>query len=512
MVSSFRRESPVLYFRPRAHVTPGERRYLLWPAWAWRVVAPRRRERRLNVLQKAVLGLGRAGIVTAERVGPLLRIDPQLAALIASELQQQQLLDHRGLATDKGLRALQEEQLDTHDFVAGFVFQDPWTGELWPRFIEQLEFAQVEFGADGFPDLVLGTTGRPWRQSAYMHLPGAELAASAPDAGAILQVTRRHQQALRRAEALPDWDEDDGSDFEPGTVLFDRVSLIEDAPRPVFLTTFLYLPNEAAEDGDWHVCDPFGLGESLGLRRAVERQMERVPRLRERVQQLLKDSVNGNVEALRSLTEQLRTQARLEVERALTLDVHRLPCFDSLVDMEFALQEAQLLGANCPEQKLRGALLDGRRVLESLFAHIRDRHSTTGVWRRLNEDNLEFNREVFNRTAGAMGLETPIPRELTDVKRGLLKSVADHRNTWRLRPMIAAALLAARDDAHHPLRLAARTEPRLLMELEAIASAAGGELHAGAGGGRLSMALVADMVRKVFRVTSLLTELASRHP
>lgn len=62
MASSFRRDDPILHFGPRlsAELRWSQRRYLLWPALMYRVVAPEVRERKLNVIQKAVLGMCRA--------------------------------------------------------------------------------------------------------------------------------------------------------------------------------------------------------------------------------------------------------------------------------------------------------------------------------------------------------------------------------------------------------------------------------------------------------------------
>jgi hypothetical protein len=51
---------PRFGLNPRPYADPKElrqRRYLLWPVFAWRVVAPEPRERRLSLLEKHVLGL-----------------------------------------------------------------------------------------------------------------------------------------------------------------------------------------------------------------------------------------------------------------------------------------------------------------------------------------------------------------------------------------------------------------------------------------------------------------------
>ena len=77
MALLFKREAPVLHFGPRLPKDPStnqrmrwsERRFVLWPALMYRVVAPEVRDRELNVLQKAVLGMCRAGTTNVQRIG-----------------------------------------------------------------------------------------------------------------------------------------------------------------------------------------------------------------------------------------------------------------------------------------------------------------------------------------------------------------------------------------------------------------------------------------------------------
>jgi hypothetical protein len=509
MALSFQREDVVLHFKPRAHVYWQERRYLLWPAWAYRVVAPEVRERQLNVLQKAVLGLCRAGVSTPEGMGAKLHLHPNLMAFIAGELQEQRLLDHRGLPTERGLEVLEEETLKSRRFVVGYVFQDPWSGELWPRFVERLQQVETQLKPNGYPELLLGTTGKPDPIKPYMHLPGRVLSPITPEAADILDVTRRHGRALRHSDPMPE-QEEEGSAFELGSIDIDRVSLIEEQPQPVFLTTYLYVPEDAGSAGDWYVCDPFGLGASSFLRRSIERQMEQAPSLRDQVDQLLGRALGERANEIKAWMEQLRAKAELAVEQRLTFQVRRLPYYSHLLEMEQAYHEVEQLGAESSNPKLRGALLAARRVTEALVGQLLRVHRSPGILLRLSREP-EHSGRVYAATAAALGLETPIPEALANVKRSLVEGVLKYPDSWRLRPMIVAALLSARDDGQHPFREAARREPRLLHELEAVASTAGPELHGG--DGAPSMTAVQQTVSRVYRVVELLSGLAegARH-
>jgi hypothetical protein len=208
MALLFKREAPVLHFGarlPNEMLSTGERfakerrKYFLWPALMYRVVAPEVRDRELNVFQKAVLGMCRAGTTNVQRIGDRLHIHPDLAALIYLELQERGLLGSNGLPTEKGRELFEEETLDARRMVTGHVFQDPWSGDLWPRFVEKLDYVELQQNPNGFPDLVLGSKGKPRRERAFMVLPG-DLAI--PPAPGCFRHRSRHPSASLGASTL----------------------------------------------------------------------------------------------------------------------------------------------------------------------------------------------------------------------------------------------------------------------------------------------------------------------
>src|SRR5215468_2310027 len=88
--------------RPRS-----ERRIcVLWPAWTYRVIAPALQERGLDLFERAVLALCRAGVRQPDRIGGLLGLDPRLCAHIVDRAQATGLLDDQRGPTAGGLQAL----------------------------------------------------------------------------------------------------------------------------------------------------------------------------------------------------------------------------------------------------------------------------------------------------------------------------------------------------------------------------------------------------------------------
>lgn len=292
MASEFSPSTEALCFLPRAHTRwRAPREYLLWPAWVYRVVAPMPRPQSLNMLEKAVLGLSCAGIRRAELIGPRLHIEPDLAAYTLVDLIERGVLDGTAQPTPRGRELLLAEIAGMDQMRVGHVFQDPITGELWPRFVEHLNFAKREFGSGPYPSLDLGTDGRPRRELPFMYLPPRLSPPPRPAPEHILRASRQHRAGRSHAAERSVAPElvADGEDEELGETpeAVPRISYVDEYPKPVFLTTYLYLPDGSKDDllgASWYVCDPFGLGASPLLRRWVEDAMEQSDKLREEVE------------------------------------------------------------------------------------------------------------------------------------------------------------------------------------------------------------------------------------
>lgn len=507
MAFAFPRDAPILHFTLRPHVEDvSKRSNVLWPVWGYRVVAPEIRERALNVLQKAVLGLCRAGLRRAQDIGARLHLHVDLAAFVILELQERELLRKNGQPTEEGIEVLREETLEAHRSVAGYVFQDPFSGELLPRFAERLDYAETERDSLGFPILVLGTSGSPRRFRPHVELPVDAPQQPPPDAREILRAARRHRAASRRSRAVSPWDGESEAGEPVRAILVDRVSMVEETPRPFFLSTYLYLPARMEDGSDWHVCDPFGLGAAPWLRRSIEARFDRSPRLHNTVVRLVEGAIDEKVEHHQKLMAELREQAALELARRVPAEVRASPIYDALLDTMRAAEHVDRLGQERSEHELRSVLLAARITLERSLLCIAERHPTSGVWRRLYADehpvsDAVYVREIYESAATSVGFSV-LPDGLAAVLPGQLKSAADRRESWRLRPMIIAALLRAREDMSHPLRAAARAAPRLLEELEAIARAGGQGAHAG--DRIITWELAKETVDRLVRVITLL--------
>ncbi len=498
MVRGFGREDPVLDFGPRRPKEHGRRaswEHILWPAWGYRVVAPVTRSRRLNVFQRAIIGLCKAGLYGSDEIAHRLGVHPDLAAFVLVELTDLGYIDSHGVPTERGLSVLAEDIDDSQELAAGFVFQDPWSAELWPRFVEELNYCELEYDDSGFPRILRGSAGTPQRLGAFMVLPTGIASPNPPSPKAVVRAASRQGRALRNLGELGDPD-DDSYGVGPGlsSLNLSRVSFIEEEAFPVFLLTYLYLPDDIADGGDWYACDPFGVGTSIRLRRRIEHVMADSPSLYNVVDRLVGRGVHDGIEEQRAWVEKLRTKAAMRVEHRLTVNIRSEPVFDELVDMEFSRQQAIALGKDCGGTVLRGALRNCLKSLESLFAGLAQSNPLGEVWKRLyverndkktgrkrlvQQQDRRLSRAILQSAATAVGFESPCPKALLNVRPGHVRSVAEFGDNWRLRPLVMATVLAAQDDTAHPLRRAASNSPVLLLRIDQVAEIGAKAGHAG---------------------------------
>ncbi|MEC4815056.1 MAG: hypothetical protein SAK29_17515 [Scytonema sp. PMC 1069.18] len=472
---SFKKETPILYFNPRSSTRWSKRQYLLLPAWSYRVVAPRVHQRDVNILEKAVLGMCHVGAFSAVEIGEILDIGSDLAGLVIQQLSDNNFINNHGLLTEEGLKLLEQETWITQDIVAGFIFQDPWTRELFPRFVERQEYMEVQFNQNGYPDLVFGTTGKPDYRRAYMPLPVEDVVKAQPSTQEILKAVKQHDKALHYRGYSEEGEDDEEIWTSAQVPNLKRISFVEEDPTPVWIATYIYLPENSLSATIWNVCDPFGLGDSPWLHRRLSRQIDNnlsFRGLKKIIQEMSGENREEGVinSGLTDFIRFVHNEAVMKVENKLTLEIRRWQSlFNNLVAMERNYIEADLLASSTNVvDKLDDVLVKAQKAVESLFLTIREIYSTDNSWKILSPSDREYNKNLLNKLADNLGFTTPLPKSLVDVKQGKVKSAADY-GEGSLRSHLLAALLTTRHDNKHPLQLVAQNAPEMLARLDNLA-------------------------------------------
>src|SRR4051794_16836742 len=76
---------------------------LLWPAWAYRVTAPVMPRRGLDVFERVILSLCRAGVRQPKAIGELVELHPRLCSYILDRAVELGHLDTAFAPTEAGL-------------------------------------------------------------------------------------------------------------------------------------------------------------------------------------------------------------------------------------------------------------------------------------------------------------------------------------------------------------------------------------------------------------------------
>jgi hypothetical protein len=476
--TSFHPGDPVLLFPGVERARPHSRkRWILWPAFAYRVLAPSVRTRHLNVLQRALLGLCSAGIVEPDKASNLLCVDEELVSVVLRDIMDLGWLGKSGLLTDKGRIQLAEDRDDVGQTVAGWVFQDPWTAALWPRFIEHPIEVSVELDDRPGAMLLLGTAGRPRHERAFVILPKpGETMARMPSATEVLDASRRHRRAVRnwsdRNTTFNSEDPEHGVavDGDPAyeAAELGRVTLIDETPERVLLATRIFRSDELGKSTLWQAWDPFGLGPSPMLRRSIEQRLAALPSLRTFLERFssepgpagLQDDVEEGGSAL---SEAIRL-----VDRRVPPALRHGPVGDILLGAVRALCEAEQLGDGCPPYKLASIIVEAQRCCERLFRTIAEGFPADRAWSVLSNDRA-YNEDLLNGLAASLGFSTPLPQRLLRTQIGKVRAAAAGELA-SLRAYMVAGLLTARVQGEHPLRHAAKDCPSLLARMEALAT------------------------------------------
>lgn len=462
-----------------------DRIYLVWPVAAWRVLAPLPTDRKINILQKAVLGICRSASCRVEEIAAKLHLHPRLIEVIGMELVGSGWVDQSNWRpTPKGLAMLETEESAMDDLVSGWVFQDPWTGDLWPFFSRQLQLQETALLPDRNRLALVLDSSRGTRK-AYAWTIDSPPSPGQPSPESILTALRRfrRREKLKGSMRLLDAGLDQIASDGP-TVMLSRIAFISDQPEPAGLATFGYLP----EGGGMlpQICDPFGFGCDSTMWRQLQRLAANDEGAAAAQREFLRLANLKDAPALEEHLKRQRQAAEGYVIERLSLDIKAFQgVFEHLADVQQNLALADAAGAN-PQGMLASVLASCRKTLEALLKEVARTSPLTDADKLLTGD-ANLDRTTVQNIASALGFTHPLPKKLRDSIQGQgspndtkkrIKEIAKNlKNVFSLQAAMIATLLACAKDAAHPLRLGAKRSPDLLAKFDSILDAGNPASH-----------------------------------
>ncbi|MYW03324.1 hypothetical protein [Streptomyces sp. SID3343] len=482
--------------------------FLCWPVWVYRVTAPVVRVRRLDIFEKVILALCRAGLREPGEVARRIHQDVDLCAYVMRQLRAGGQLDASGAPTSAGRRATTSDAVvGAPELVVTHVFQDPATGELWPRVSTELRVQPVARVRRDEVDLRLAGAGHPRRETAYVIAqpptrPVPPRVEQVVDAIRAHRLARAEQTAARSAESAEPSPEAYRADQELQAMhtewrLPEDVSRIADIRPPTaeYLLTWVELDGGSGEGPARRlVRDPFGLDPALMLEQLILGRLPADPRLAEDLSGLTRAADTRLHARYARLAGQVRRRAEAALVERLGEDIRRHPQM-----MELLLGVADGIARGEEAAAVETVVRDTVRAYEQLFRRVVDEYrpvvpgwlaaagalTDTGTRARLRgyaaDVGLTDLTDLFGDTQVIRRLNTvlrdarerpaALDREVSArVAKGSPKDIVP----WAL---IAAADAAAPDRHRHPLRDLARRRPALLSELQTINSVRNGGAH-----------------------------------
>ncbi len=513
---SFDSSTPVLNLGPNSfpiekpqvrpgNVGAGRRWYFLWPVYYRQLLAHTSRRRVLNLFQSHVFRLCSVGIRTPQAIANLLvcpdKTDPgntgpiQLARRVLTELEAKGAITADGAPTEEGSRLLRADaSMDTEPSPIS-MFQDPWTQEIWPRFVDRTPLPMIETDShdENYATLSVGTKAVSRIIKAYIFRPQNQLDCPEPDLNKLAPAFDRFSQELRsyRVHIGEKAIEDEDIEYRK-TVDLNGLARVG-SPQPMYLLTYAISLGRMLEEEFYEVADPFGLGISRLFLRQFHNVLRNDPDASVHIERfMLADWDKSKLDASgASAAGLLWEQSRVAVKSLFPVKFCQLEdLFNELVEMEMCVKEVEVEKAagqaKASTKNVRTAINTAQVALERLFSEVAQEWTTRDCYQHvvLNPNDKRANARVFDRIAKRMGFtmnaDGRLPKSLSTVNFPKIVYAADHLGESINSRVLATLLTADRSaDGNHPLCKAASLYPRMLLDINSVAQLRNQVAHAG---------------------------------
>lgn len=463
---------------------------LLWPVLAYDVLVPIDEPSNLNIVQRAVLDLAFCGLRDPVVIADHLQLDPDLMVIVLTELEGRNLLDDQRVPTDAARHRAEQAAAR---LAVRMVFQDPFTGQLWPLAAEKVTVAPIEW-KDDRRRLAVG--GKTWPVASVE--TGDRSQPSPPTARDILAAVR----------ARPRHPEDGEAGGEPLLDEAERVSRVEvvsEQPASWLMPVVFYLPNPPDDvDGIVAIGIDGWPSSLLGHFMEVAARTDMVAdRVRRRLDQA---ALDAHIGPHREYLARARADAEFDIERLVDAGWRKDPIlWGELVDLQAQILEADSDPERCGKL-LGNALIGAGRLFEQLSDVLYDRQPPPKVIvAQLHANGLLRKREEMVevvqpavKEARKTWAKDLLPEAVFGSKRG--EELKPTGLSWHL----ARLVMAAHHNERHALRSILDEEPRWLKDVAKTASLRNPAAHAG---GQIEASVALEGAKRAFE----LAQTAIRH-
>jgi hypothetical protein len=377
---------PILNCAPQAPQGKSEETWILLPAHAWQVIIVASALDRLDAFEKVIFDLMRSGEYNTEQLAEFTHLHLDLVMILLERLHGYGLLEK---IEERRYRAFKLKNdgsstpADSNNEIVGWIFQQPWTGRLFPAFSQRLPVQRISENGQtsGMKKLLFGDESNPLvRYAPALKFPPQRGINPTPRDVIRLFDLRRSREFQERISGLRHIPFKDGSiqnfDYRKSVK---KVKFLSQEPVSVYLATAGLVLD--AEPTDWHVCCPVGTGLSQELRDQVLRCSETgEPGAVAVVNRLCEKTKLGNIYEWAQAHHDFLQHARRETLSVFGTAIQKYP--DLLVQLDaFHDLWARLRGTDGepPMHFLEALCAGARKALESLCGRRRERRMIWAV-------------------------------------------------------------------------------------------------------------------------------------
>ena len=418
----------------------GKRENILWPVYAWKVLYPDDRQPPgCNLFQETILGLMRAGVKDASKIGELMAIDPELVRfIIASQLQPDGLLDQRYKVTPDGERLLDDAEDRRLNLTVGYAFQDAIGGKLLPRFSTTLpEIAPVARDQNNRPVFVLDRDkGR--QETPFLLQPTAP---AKTDMQGLMAAYTQYRQELAQVQRG-----EQSSEFD---VSIRTLDYVDDQPVKIYFWCELYRDENGPQR--WLISDPFRFRPAVSwLREPFLELAKSHAELTRRMQRLLPDVSTEGI-STNEWFERIAEHADFEVESKFPYLKSRAPLVREhllrVLRQKAKIEESQ---ARIHPEDLGTLMTESASLIEAVLKWLLEEWQAEPCWPRSgNWSRAEALNEL--RALSIQALDDEVVQALAGQSRRAVANAMTNRDQ-PLKALLAGVLFAASGRDDHPCR------------------------------------------------------------
>jgi len=424
---------------------------ILWPLVVHRVLYPETKTNPLNIFQKAVLGLVRAGIKRANDIAELTGLHSELVQLIIAQcISHVWLNDTADELTESGLSVLNDEDNESVNLKSGYLFQDAVTGDFWPRFVPELTQIEERNEDEQYPTFAVNRKTGRYISPYFFRAEKNDLPLL--NSESLRKTYRDYIEDFRASQQI-------GVRFEPlSKVKLQGIHYIDSKPQSANI--LLWVTSEPGEEKLWSVKDPFEIRESAWwLEERLPSLLLKYKGLRDTLSRMIDIPDSKSLSNEEWLTE-LDKRAELDI-------LIEYPWINS--EPDFRTKFARLLKwkvkineGTCEYEDLESAVGECQKLLEVVMQWLISEYP-------VNQAQLSGVKNYRNRKILSV---LPIPSFDDEVKRVLAYQdlgpvISASRNPKKsFKALLFAAGLASISHPRHPLKLISHDSLHLSKALE----------------------------------------------